>query len=418
MKASLTTAMGEHARGITGREFALPELYAHKDAIKHLYPALKSQTSEEAAIRCKLERLRDNEGLIFLTDPDGRYVWPEQKAGTKMTTTTIERPKAKASADVSAATPFIPYSQRKRLHPVAPVLTPEQFDELRRAKGQTGSQDAYTIYPDVQAYIFERAGSGYNRTVSPATVDIYAKQMEIGAWRLDGQPIQFDWDGNQINGQHRGKASIKADKPYAVYMSFGHDPQDYLTMDQGKKRTAGDLFDQNKWSYPNIAAYMATWISRYNDDEFCSRATIKPDHLFARAIGYGKSDMTRCLKVGKAIQKLTHIPAQYTGAVYYLTRQNSPKEADKFFEGWAKGGARELSIQRKLANDIQALHAEFHKAVLDTIQVAKIILAWNKYAEGKKYRKGDFDWHPERKDAEGKVVSGDPAPVVLPFSDY
>lgn len=306
------------------------------------------------------------QGYLYRVE-DGVYERTAKEVSKMVTTMTKPRPAAASS--------------RKPLHPNAQVLTKELFDELRQAK-TIGPQYAFTIYPDVQEYMDSVSTEGYNRPIRPATVTKYAERMASGEWRLDGNAIMYDWNGQRINGQHRGEGCKQAQKPYAVYMSFGHDPEDYKTHDDVAKRTAGDLFSANHWSYPSKCAYAATWICRYLDGELKSRATIKPDHLFARAIHFGRADIEHAVKVGSAIERRTAIPAQYIAAVYYLARRVSPDAADSFFENWAKGGTAEPSVARKYANALAKIKRDSDKAVLDTRQVAMLIRAWNAFATG------------------------------------
>ena len=43
-------------------------------------------------------------------------------------------------------------------------------------------------------------------------VNTWAREMEIGAWRLSNDALMFDLQGNLRNGQHRMKALISAAK--------------------------------------------------------------------------------------------------------------------------------------------------------------------------------------------------------------
>lgn len=299
---------------------------------------------------------------------------------------------------------------RVALDPCAPVLTIDKLNELRAVTRQSGVQNAFTIYPDVAQYIEDNC-SGYNRQIVAAKVEKYAKRMAEHTWRLDGNVVQFNWDGNMHNGQHRNKGCIRSGQPYAVYLSFGHDPEDYKTMDQGAPRRGHDLFHQNNWYRPKEAAYTVTWLMRYRDGEFVSRMTPEPEHHFSRGVHFGQEKIERCLKVGMKVKALTGLPAQYIATAYYLAREKSAGEADKFFGAWAKGGDAVFPIQTKLVNAIRKLAKDSGKAVLDTIQVAMILKAWNQYAAGGAISAEKLKWRPA-KTVNGEVVAGDEPPVV------
>lgn len=292
--------------------------------------------------------------------------------------------------------------EHQPLHPAAPVLTKEKFDELRKAK-TIGPQTAYTIYPDVQEYMDSVSTGFHNRPLRPTTVKGYAERMARGEWRLDGNVIQYDWNGQRINGQHRGEGCKRSGHPYAVYMSFGHDPENYKNMDQHAKRDAGDLFAWNNWVNPKKCAYTAQWLCRYYDG-LKDRATIPSDYVFSRAVGFGQRRIEECVSVGLKIEKRCKLPAQYVAMVYFLARKENPEAADAFFHDWAIGGTETPTAARKLVNQIETMHSKAQKAVLDTIQVAMMINAWNAYVTGRNPSGSSLMWSLE--DDEPVVIAG------------
>tara|TARA_R110000868_G_scaffold395488_2_gene667237 strand:- start:180 stop:959 length:780 start_codon:yes stop_codon:yes gene_type:complete len=80
-----------------------------------------------------------------------------------------------------------------------------------------------------------------NRPISRTTVDSYAAAMRRGEWLLNGEGIQFDADGNLLNGHHRCHAIIKSGVAIQALVVEGCDKESFKTFDGGKKRGTGDM---------------------------------------------------------------------------------------------------------------------------------------------------------------------------------
>lgn len=80
-----------------------------------------------------------------------------------------------------------------------------------------------------------------NRPLTPSTVKKYAGAIKGDEWKMNGEPIVFDREGNLLNGQHRLSAVVEADKPIWALTVRGVDPSVFDTYDVGKRRSAGDI---------------------------------------------------------------------------------------------------------------------------------------------------------------------------------
>lgn len=81
---------------------------------------------------------------------------------------------------------------------------------------------------------------GHQRRVTQSHVDKLARSMELGHWRMTGEPIQFDRQGSLINGQHRLHALIRTGLSFPFVVIRGLDHNAYEVMDQGKMRSKGE----------------------------------------------------------------------------------------------------------------------------------------------------------------------------------
>jgi hypothetical protein len=79
-----------------------------------------------------------------------------------------------------------------------------------------------------------------NRNLRSSKVRAFARDMRNGEWTTTGQPIQFDWNGNLIDGQHRCEAVIESGVTVRVLVVKGLDPKAKQVIDTGTKRTPAD----------------------------------------------------------------------------------------------------------------------------------------------------------------------------------
>lgn len=97
-----------------------------------------------------------------------------------------------------------------------------------------------SINPEYAAFLLE--GNSKNRPISKSNVEFLASQMKDGLFKYNGDTIRVDRNGNLLDGQHRLSAIIASGTTQMMTVIGGLDPETFLTIDQGRKRTAGDLF--------------------------------------------------------------------------------------------------------------------------------------------------------------------------------
>lgn len=70
----------------------------------------------------------------------------------------------------------------------------------------------------------------------------YGLDMLEGRWMYNRVPIQFDWNLEMVDGQHRLLGSIEANVPFYSDVYFGVDPAIRPTIDIGLERSLADQF--------------------------------------------------------------------------------------------------------------------------------------------------------------------------------
>ena len=202
-----------------------------------------------------------------------------------------------------------------------------------------------------------------NRTVSESKMWEYAFIMDKGGWVLNGETIKFDQFGRLFDGQHRLRACIAAGKPFRSYVVRGiDDPRAFATVDVGKNRTAGDVFHIAGFASGNEVAAAAALVYLFKQEKLDWRglrrgkkennklekkmaigspkyiAPVSKDALleFAGGIADGLASAVRSVKqIG--IQKNRMMGAGLAAGLYYLFREKSFDDAERFFKDLKDG---------------------------------------------------------------------------------
>ena len=94
-----------------------------------------------------------------------------------------------------------------------------------------------------------------NRKQAVASIERYASDMANGRWVFNGAPIVIDSDGVLADGQHRLEALIGAAVTLPFVVVDGVNPAAFETIDDGKKRTVGDVLSVE--GFPNSTTLAA-----------------------------------------------------------------------------------------------------------------------------------------------------------------
>lgn len=98
--------------------------------------------------------------------------------------------------------------------------------------------EVITITPELAKEWLDK--NTHNRRMGPSTVRLYAEAMKNGEWRLNGEPIIFDWNDVLQNGQNRLAAIIEANVTIDALVVFDADPDNLYTLDVPRRRSLKD----------------------------------------------------------------------------------------------------------------------------------------------------------------------------------
>lgn len=114
-----------------------------------------------------------------------------------------------------------------------------------------------------------------NRPLKKSHVSYLAGVMRRGEWEENGEAIMFDSSGRMINGQHRCHSVIISGVPIKTLVIRGLSDKAFATIDQGSKRTAGDVLgisgEKNSAMLAGAARAFVALENTYKDDGFSIR---------------------------------------------------------------------------------------------------------------------------------------------------
>lgn len=112
-----------------------------------------------------------------------------------------------------------------------------------------------TITPEIAAEMLQKNDA--NRHIIKGHVQTLAGAITAGDYVLNGEAIIFNGDGTLLDGQHRLYAVIEAGKPIESLVVRGVSRSVFATMDQGRRRSAADVFGINKEQNKTVLASSA-----------------------------------------------------------------------------------------------------------------------------------------------------------------
>lgn len=114
-----------------------------------------------------------------------------------------------------------------------------------------------TIGPELAQEWLDNYTRKLNRNLSSNTVNRFARDMRRGKWIFNGEPLQFDTDGQLMNGQHRLNAVVNSETTQQFLIVTGLPEEAHEGMDSGKPRSPGDVLTLSGWRDGNALAVMA-----------------------------------------------------------------------------------------------------------------------------------------------------------------
>lgn len=252
-----------------------------------------------------------------------------------------------------------------------------------------------------------------NRHLRWNTINRYADDMANGDWQVGGSTIDFDIDGNLVNGQHRLQACIKARCSFTTIVVRGIPRSSQITMDVGLKRQLNDVLTwRGEVNSTRLAALIALdW--RWH----MGRLTTGGGHpSFSESLAWLDVNPSARLAATKAMtMKELFCPQSAMGVFIHRIRLIDFDEAEGFLERVRMGenltsGDPELALRSWLFGQVGHHRAQTKPTTV--VYLAVLVKTWNAWITGKSivqagWRRGGLlkEDFPSLLDGDGKRIA-------------
>lgn len=223
-----------------------------------------------------------------------------------------------------------------------------------------------------------------NRPLSRKKWGQYAEAMAAGQWKLNGDCIRFNGNGDLIDGQHRLTACFESGITIETYVVRGLDHSAFDTIDQGKLRTISDIFARQGRSHYTTLAACVRWLHVYDNGNFVRNKPLRPDE--ANEIVERNPSIHDAVHAACSVKKEKLIAP---GMLAFLILECGRKAADESLKFWTSvmtgdGCERGTSSRLLRSRLIQDLGSKAKLPAGEKLAIA--MKAWNAHRAGTQIR--------------------------------
>lgn len=221
------------------------------------------------------------------------------------------------------------------------------------------------------------ASQGENRPLTPRNIIKIARAMEGNYFEMTGDTVKVNVDHKLQDGQHRLHAGVKADKPFVSHWVFGLPVDNFDILDEGRKRTAGDVLALDKVSdYSTVAGTIRNVLTME-----AGTRNVEVDNHTVRSLARTRfRDIGEYIKLGRQVNLAFKgmFPPSMMAAICYRIGQHNRKLADEFATQLASGNliGRNATFANLVAR-IRTMHSQSGKALNNRVKAAMVIQAFN-----------------------------------------
>jgi hypothetical protein len=234
-----------------------------------------------------------------------------------------------------------------------------------------------TITPTLAA---EWLASARNRTkIDRRLLESYERDMAAGAWKLNGDPIIFGFDGSLLDGRLRLMACVESNSEFVTLIVRGVDPADFLTIDALRRRTASDIMHIRGEPHGRaLAAALAfLWRASLGDISKQSKKISSPELV---ELLEKNGTVRRSISVAKMAAPA--LPHGLGAGLHYLFQNEDRLRADAFFAEFSERTASPNGVAFALRRALENMLDEGGRRS-PTVTVALAFKAWAAYKENR-----------------------------------
>lgn len=215
-----------------------------------------------------------------------------------------------------------------------------------------------------------------NRPLNENWVLQLAQTMEAGEFVLNGETIKISDDGTLKDGQHRLHAIVVSGQTVDMLTVRGLPSDCFDTIDQGKKRTVGDIFARHGEANAKLIAAAVSWVWRYENGAMTKTGNnARPRPAQSIDVLNRHPGIRDSASAGRECFKI--LAPSIGVAAHYLFARIDKQKADEFFSSLASG--ENLNKTRGVYQFRERMIAnKASKTKLRSIDIFAILIkAWN-----------------------------------------
>lgn len=228
-----------------------------------------------------------------------------------------------------------------------------------------------------------------NRDLRPTHVEKLARDILLGEWEYNGDPIRFDKDGNLIDGQHRLLAIVATGIPVDSDVIEGMPTSVQERVDTNRwGRTLKDVLKLRGESNATTLAAALNLIFRWQAGAVRPKAENNPSHGQAIALLEKHPEIRDAVAHGSRLHSLgVRMSTATIAACWYVFSKINDEDCRDFWNAvgtgfYIDGTAASVTsgpyrLQRYLTAEMRGKHR-----VEQVVKHAVTIKAWNAYRRG------------------------------------
>jgi len=175
-----------------------------------------------------------------------------------------------------------------------------------------------------------------NRPMSRSFAKRLGNLIEAEEYAITGDTIKFSKSGTLLDGQHRLQGCVNSKRAIISHMVFGLDDDIFDVLDQGHKRTAGDILALCGVEEYTLTAASIAWVHTLRNGRTSNASGLTPRAIRVLATGE-MSDIARYLRDARLISSAFKHPPSLLAAILYIIGQKSEALAKSFAHEWVHG---------------------------------------------------------------------------------
>lgn len=248
----------------------------------------------------------------------------------------------------------------------------------------------YKITPVDAAMMIEKIKK--NRPLSERDAQAIAKDIVARKWICNGETIILNGDGTPLDGQHRLRGCVIANKPIESYVVFGFDSgaAEFDTLDQGKGRSTSDRFALDGIPNYSMQAAVARLSLRYrtmvekNSERLPVDTRIAVHLLRTERNSLDPRIGRSCSEVSKLSPKFKKlVPITLVAFVHMKAGDIDSGKAEKFLFSLATGEGLSASNPVLALRTNLISRASAQTRTKSNVFLAMLIKTWNYYSAQK-----------------------------------